>query len=161
MTNSFSYQGFDFSFLLQGLVSMDIYDVNFRRSMRYHEGRNYYGLMNNRWRSEEAPGDGYVYKLTTTLDNYETVASSFWLVDGTYLRLKDVTLGYTLPKQLIEKYGLTQARIYFNGVNLFTITDAPVNDPENFNNDATSMVRESHSPYPSSKIFSLGINIDL
>jgi len=161
MTNSFTFKGFDFSFLLQGLVGMDVYDVNYRRSMRYHEGRNYYGLLNNRWRSEEEPGDGYIPRLTVTLDNMVQTASSFWLVDGSYLRLKDVTLGYTLPKEITNKIGVAKTRVYFNGTNLFTFTNAPVNDPENFLGSPTDMVRESHSPYPTSKIYSFGINIEL
>src|SRR5690625_33697 len=161
ITNNFNYGNFDMSFLIQGLYGMDVYDVNFRRSMRYHEGRAYYGMMNDRWRSEDEPGDGYVYRLTTSLDNIVQNASSFWLVDGSYVRLKDLTIGYTIPDIFKSKMNISNLRLYINATNMFTLSSAPINDPENFLGDETSMVRQSHSPYPSSKIYTVGINVEL
>src|SRR5690625_4363829 len=161
ITNNFNYGNFDMSFLIQGLYGMDVYDVNFRRSMRYHEGRAYYGMMNDRWRSEDEPGDGYVYRLTTSLDNMVQNASSFWLVDGSYVRLKDLTIGYTIPDIFKSKMNISNLRLYINATNMFTLSSAPINDPENFLGDETSMVRQSHSPYPSSKIYTVGINVEL
>jgi len=163
LTNMFKYKNFDFSFLFQGVVGSDVFDNNIHRSMLYHEGRNYYAEVNNRWRSEDDPGDGYHYKLTVNLDGYEKTASSYWIVDGTYLRLKDVTLGYNIPKKITQKAGISNVRVYFNGVNLFTISDSNVFDPENFNgDDATDAAKRgvTHSPYPSSRIYSFGINVE-
>lgn len=161
ITNMFTYKDFDFSFMIHGSVGMDIHDINFRRSMQYHEGRNYYKLLNNRWRSEDEPGDGYHYKLTTHLDGYERTQSDYWIVDGTYLRLGDVTLGYTMPSEFTQRIGIADARLFFNGVNLFTISNATVNDPENFAGSVENVSSRgaSHSPYPSAKIFSIGFNV--
>ena len=162
ITNTFRYKDFDFSFLFQGVVGSDVYDNNIHRSMLYHEGRNYYAEVTDRWRSEQVPGDGYHYKLTVNLDGYEKTASSYWIVDGSYLRLKDVTLGYNIPKKITQKAGIGYARVYFNAVNLFTISDTPVFDPENFNGSTTDATKRgvTHSPYPTAKIYSLGVNIE-
>ncbi len=160
-TNNFSYRNFDFSFLIQGVQGSDVYDNNIHRSMLYHEGRNYYKETVNRWRSEAEPGDGYHYKLTVDLDGYEKTASSYWIVDGSYFRLKSITAGYTFKSELLNKLKLDHLRVYFNGMNLFTHKNAPVFDPENFNGSATNATQRgvTHSPYPSAKSYTFGINI--
>jgi hypothetical protein len=161
MTNNFSYKGFDLSLLFQGVQGNEVFDNNIHRSMQYHEGRNYYHDMVNRWRSEEDPGDGYHYKLTVDLDGLERTASSYWIVDGSYLRLKSLTLGYTLQSALLERMKLGSVRVYFNGLNLFTVKQSPLFDPENFNGGAAEAQRRgvAHSPYPTAKVYSLGINV--
>ncbi|QGY48066.1 SusC/RagA family TonB-linked outer membrane protein [Maribellus comscasis] len=164
ITNSFSYENFDLSFLIQGSVGGEIYNDDAHRSMLYHEGRNYLGELTNRWRSEEDPGDGYHYKLTVNIDGYEKTASSYWLDDATYVRLKDLTIGYNLPKKISSSIGLSNARVFFNGVNLFTIADAPVYDPENFvrHSGFSDPVNRGvgGSSYPSAKIYSFGVNVE-
>src|SRR5690606_19974253 len=103
ITNNFQYKNFDFSFMFHGSVGGDFYFADNRRSLFYHEGRNYLSEVNNRWRSEEQPGDGYHYKLSVDLHGLEKEASSYWISKGTYSRLKDITLGYTLPPAFAER----------------------------------------------------------
>lgn len=164
VTNTFSYGNFDFSFLFQGAVGGDIYNDDAHRSMLYHEGRNYLGALRDRWRSESNPGDGYHYKLTVNIDGYEKTPSSYWLDDASYFRLKDITIGYNLPKRISSSIGLSNARVFFNGINLFTIADAPVYDPENFvrSTGFTNPVNRGvgGSTYPSAKIYSFGVNVE-
>ena len=165
LTNSFSYGNFDLSFMILGVVGGTIYDDDAHRSMLYHEGRNYLAEINNRWRSEADPGDGYHYKLSTKIDGYEKTVSSYWLEDGTYYRLKDVTIGYSLPKIISSKIGISNARIFFNGANLLTISNSRAFDPENFKNTSASNalyfgVGGGAGIYPSAKIYSFGINVE-
>lgn len=161
VTNNFSWKNIDFSFLVQGVQGSDVYDNNIHRSMLYHEGRNYYHAVNNRWRSEQDPGDGHQYKLTVDLDGYEKTASSYWIVDGSYFRLKSITAGYTFRAELLNKLKIDRLRVYFNGMNLLTHKNAPVFDPENFNGNTTNATLRgvTHSPYPSAKTFTVGLNI--
>ena len=162
--NNFKYKNFDFSFMWQGVVGSDLFNGNYRRSMIYHEGRNYLKRLNNRWRSESDPGDGTVPKVSVVLDGFEKTQSSFWITDGSYARLKNVTLGYTLPSTFVQKIKLASARVYFNGFNLITITDAETEDPENFNVrgsfESTDGRGVSHGVYPSSKVFTFGVNVN-
>lgn len=161
ITNNFSYKDFDLSFLFQGVHGSDVFDNNIHRSMLYHEGRNYYKELEGRWRSEENPGDGYHYKLSVDLDGYEKTASSYWIVDGTYFRIKSLTAGYTFNNLAISSLNLQSLRIYFNGLNLFTKKNSPIFDPENFNGSETDATKRgvSHSPYPTAKVFTFGINV--
>ncbi|MCC5905844.1 MAG: TonB-dependent receptor [Balneolaceae bacterium] len=161
MTHSFQFKSFDLSFLIHGNVGGEIYDANWRRSMFYHEGRNYLREANNRWRSLEEPGDGYVHALTVDVaQTLERESSSYWVLDGTFTRLKDLTFGYSLPAELSSRFGLRNARVYFNATNLFTIQSTTTIDPENFDGSAdSSIIGSQHSPYPSAKTFSLGFNL--
>ncbi|MDR2815005.1 MAG: TonB-dependent receptor [Prevotellaceae bacterium] len=80
------------------------------------------------------------------------VMSSFWLQNTSYLRLKNLQVGYNVPSQLIRRVGLERARIYYSAENLFTIDDMPINlDPETNSERASS--------YPLIKTHSFGVNL--
>ena len=81
------------------------------------------------------------------------VETTFWLDDLSYLRLKNVQLGYTLPKSWLIKLGIESVRIYGSGENLTTITKFRGLDPEKIANASDA--------YPLNKSFSLGINIGI
>ncbi len=80
--------------------------------------------------------------------------STYHLPDASYLRLKNVNLSYTLPKQLVEKVKLQDLTVYFSGDNLFTITDFPGIDPE------LSSSTTRASAYPQVRILNLGIKVN-
>jgi hypothetical protein len=85
--------------------------------------------------------------------------STFWIEDGTFLRIKDVQLGYNLPNQLCKKIGLGNARIYLNASNLYCFTAYEGRDPENFmsTNPLTSGV--DNGAYSVPRSFTLGLQI--
>ncbi|ULT46525.1 SusC/RagA family TonB-linked outer membrane protein [Niabella defluvii] len=163
ITNNLSYKGFDLSFLFQGVQGGSLLDENIHRSLLYHEGRNYSKVLVNRWRSEQEPGDGYHYKLKVDLDGYEKTPSSYWLQDASYFKLKSLTLGYNLPAGLLAKVKLSRARVYLNGVNLFTSTKSLVIDPEAFSGGAADASRRgvNSNSYPTSRVISLGLTVGL
>ncbi len=78
--------------------------------------------------------------------------SSWFLQDGSYLRLKNLTFGYTLPANATQKIGIEQLRLYFSGDNLITVTNYPGLDPER--GGSGSAVN-----YPQNKIISFGVNV--
>ena len=160
--NSFKYKNLDLSFQLGGNVGGDVYNVQLRRSIFNHEGRNYFSVLNNRWRSEEEPGDGYHYKLSVDLNGMQKQPSDYWLVSGTYVRLRNLTFGYGLPDKLAQNLGISNARIFFNGTNLLNWQKAKtIADPENTtgdNNDAAVAGIQFNS-YPTARTFSLGVNV--
>ena len=139
----------------------EVYDAVSRRSLFYHEGRNYLSKIKDRWRSEENPGDGYHYKLSVDIDGLEKIASSYWLTDGSYTRLRDVTFGYTLPENIAERIGMAGVRVYFNGSNLMSFQKTTAVDPENSSGSITdsATIGVQFSPYPTAKSYSLGLNV--
>ncbi|WP_223818117.1 SusC/RagA family TonB-linked outer membrane protein [Mucilaginibacter rubeus] len=87
---------------------------------------------------------------TTVLNNLQP--STWWLRDGSFIRLKSVELGYTLPKSISKAMHLTNCRIYFNGLNLLTWSPFKMWDPEQGGNGFA---------YPIQKVFNLGLNVNL
>ena len=78
--------------------------------------------------------------------------SSFWTMNGDYLRIKSINFSYTLPQSFTKKLGISSAKIYYAGENLFTFDSLPVNaDPENSSSNLNT--------YPTSKSHSIGINV--
>lgn len=161
-SNTFRYKNLDLSFLFQGVLGMDIFDENIHRSWMYHEGRNYHRRMLDRWRSEDEPGDGYIPKLTVDLGMFDLTPSSYFIQDGSYLRLQELNLGYNIPQAIATKIGASKCRVYFSGTNLFLISKATVYDPENYKSSASDLIRRgaNFSEYPTAKTYSLGINIE-
>ncbi len=101
------------------------------------------------WRPDN-PNASYP-RLTDGINNNQ-VNSSYWVRDGSYLRLKNVTLGYTLPKGINESLGLKSLRIYISGQNLLTKSNYfPGFDPESNNNNGEF--------YPVMKTYTVGLNV--
>ncbi len=79
------------------------------------------------------------------------VLSDWWMIDGSYIRLKSVQLSYTLPEKITRKIRMANAMIYLAGTNLFTISHYPYLDPEN--------PGITNGYYPQQRTFSLGLNL--
>jgi TonB-linked SusC/RagA family outer membrane protein len=126
-----SWNGIDLSILLQGVQNINIY----RAGDSYWEfddngkGQAYAHHL-DRWTVANAGNAAYP-RLTvgSNLNNSQT--SSYWIQSGNYMRVKNLELGYTFPAKLIRRVGLSGARIFLNGTNLFTITSLKDADPEN------------------------------
>ena len=124
------YKNFELSGLLQGAFD----------AKRYYNGEASYAFFNNasclnkhwdRW-SEENPNGNFPRLSLTSQTNY--AFSSFWLQDASYVRLKNLTLAYTLPSEVISRIGLSFAQVYLTGENLFTISGLDKGlDPESGN----------------------------
>ncbi|MCW0483111.1 TonB-dependent receptor [Gaoshiqia sediminis] len=151
MNFSATWKGFDLSAQLQGVHNVKYY-VDGWGTIPFVQGAPPTTDWRNRW-TEENP--------STTMPRIywgwgapERISrrSTWYLQDGSYLRLKNLTVGYTLPNQLTQQIGLKQLRIYFSGDNLFTITDYPGLDPER--GGSGSFVN-----YPQNKIYSFGLNV--
>ena len=92
------------------------------------------------------------------------VKNDRYLQDVGYVRLKNLTLGYSLPEALTRKVKLSRCRVYFSGENLFTLTklDTKYIDPEQAAADAVGRITDANARvYPFSKTYSLGLDITL
>ena len=84
-------------------------------------------------------------------NNYQN--STYWLRDGRYLRLKNLEIGYTVPKQLLVHLHLTNARFYFMGTNLLTFSPFKLWDPE--------LSSSTGEAYPLSRVLTLGLTVSM
>lgn len=91
-------------------------------------------------------------------DDYNGKASTWWMRDADFLRLKSVELGYTLPEKLTEKIKISNLRLYINGSNLFTIDGIKIFDPEIYV-DADNYQANGITAYPLQRMITAGLNI--
>ncbi len=111
-TNTFKYAQFDLSVLFQGVQGIDVYngDGRYNESRKWNE--NY---VKNRWISPEHPGDGKTPYFT---NGFNWMLTDYMIEDGSYIALRDITLGYTLPSKTARKIKLSNVRLYVSGQNL-------------------------------------------
>ncbi|OOG77209.1 hypothetical protein B0E43_06345 [Algoriphagus sp. A40] len=165
MTNSFSYKNFDFAFTLQGVQGFEVLNV----ARRYYG--NYGGLYNvlsstaNGWMSEQDPGDGKSPMIDRNFNGYagSTVINnmtSLFVEDGSFLRIRNITLGYNMPASLLEKAKLSSARLSFTVQNAYTFTDYEGYNPEVSAQGGSPLVPGVDAGgYPLARTFMLGLNV--
>ena len=129
LTNTFAYKGFDFGFTFQFVYGNDIYNGGRQwqadgLSWIDNQTVDFY---ENYWKQ---PGDKAKYPQPRFLEGNGYGVSSMLIFDGSYIRLKDVTLGYTFKSNLLSNYGLNSIRVFAKALNLLTFTDYPGWDPE-------------------------------
>ncbi|WP_254028406.1 SusC/RagA family TonB-linked outer membrane protein [Bacteroides ovatus] len=154
----FQYKNFDFSVLLQGATKSSILlngaaVFDFPQFEQDKIGRVKKMLL-DRWTPETAATAKYPALHYGTHDNNKNGNSSLFLYDASYLRLKNVEIGYNVSPKLLRKFHVQQARIYVQGLNLLTfdkLGDVDI-DPETKSGDGASW-------YPIQKVFNFGIDI--
>jgi TonB-linked SusC/RagA family outer membrane protein len=112
------YSGFTFNAFLQGVGKADGYLYG-RAIQPFFSGASAYEVHKDYWTPENPNAQFPRLTWGDAGNNYQQ--SSFWMKDASYLRLKNVQVGYNLPKSVIKSLKISQARIYINGQNLFTI----------------------------------------
>ena len=158
LNNSISWKGFDFSALVTSVVGGEKVNVTRRRHMWYQAGRNFYTSMNDMWSPTNT--DSYYFKLSVDQGSMDKVASSYWIEDASYIKLKDLTIGFTLPSSLTKKINVQMVRVYLNGTNLKSWTKFIGFDPEEGGGGAKHYDRGStFNEYAIPRTFSAGINI--
>ena len=156
------YKGFDLDINFQGVFGNKILNLN-RRYIDNMEGNvNGTTIALDRWQSEDQPGNGQVNKANRKQTGYNGRTSTWHLEDGSYLRLQNVSLGYTLPKKLTNRFYVEKLRLYVSGQNLATFTKYSGYNPEvNARPDNALTPGEDYGTYPLARTFMFGINVTL
>ena len=169
-----SYKNFSLTFLFQGSEGNDIFNAT--RIKTEDPMLGYSATLNNRWTvdnqntmipaftSSQARDEAKAYQ-GPVAGVYKTPGrnrQSRYIEDGSYARLKNVTLGFNLPKEWIQQMGISVFRLYVSGTNLWTLTKYTGFDPE-----ISSFKKQGNygasgidlSGYPSQQTFSVGLNL--
>src|SRR5258708_1151343 len=159
ITNTFSFKGLDLSVFFYFVTGNKIYNGggNYMTAGFYNGFDNQTIDLLNAWKK---PGDvTNVPRIGYNFGSGADGASTRWLYKGDYLRMKNVTFGYTLPGSAIKSIGIKSARIYISGVNLLTFTKYP-GDPE-VNTNVVSNIAGGQDFYtiPQAKTFTVGLNV--
>ena len=145
------WKGFDFNIFFQGVAGNEVFDGTFRSDV---SSGNYPSWMLGRWTGE---GTSNKYPRLALGDDTNWQVSDLYVCDGSYFRLKNITLGYTLPQNLTRKVCIERLRVYVQAENLATWTKYWGFDPE-ISSGATSLGVD-RGIYPQARTFTIGANI--
>ncbi|MCG8321958.1 MAG: TonB-dependent receptor [Cytophagales bacterium] len=149
----FEYKGFDLTLFFQGVENVKVFNGLKFSTLKPTQGYNMLSDIQDAW-SPANPGSAIPgISLNDDNNNFGTV-SDWYLEDASYLRLKNLTLGYSLPMPLVDNAGIGHLRIYLTATNLFTITEYTGLDPEVIVGNGIDVGR-----YPQSRSFIAGINL--
>lgn len=152
----FNYKQFDLNLSLQGSFGAEI--VNGMYYTRYSSDMKEWNIdsdMMNRWTPENSDSD--LPRLTSADPNGNTKFSDRFIEDGSYLRISNLQIGYTLPSRISEKLRISRFRVYLSANNLYTFTKYSGYDPEIGGDNLSTGVDVSNYPIPRS--FSIGCNL--
>lgn len=155
LSNNFSYKGFDLSFFFQGSYGNKIFNFLQQKLELTTVNLNAAGKLVDRYSATNPDG-----KMPRATNAPVSQVADIYIEDGSYLRLKNLTFGYTLPKELISKIHLKQLRFYVGAQNIWTLTNYTGLDPEvNFFDTDNTKQGIDYGAYPSNKTFLAGLNI--
>ncbi|WP_431294396.1 SusC/RagA family TonB-linked outer membrane protein [Pedobacter sp. P26] len=147
----FSYKGFDVNILFQGAAKADAY-LDGQASYPFFNGGSALKATLDYWTPENTNAS-YPRVLPSPSSN-STQTSDFWIRSGNYLRMKSVTIGYTVPSQIVSAIKLKSIRLYLSGQNLVTWTKGLKDfDPE--------ISASNANYYPQQKVYTFGLNVTL
>ena len=147
-----SWKNFDFSMMWQGTAGNDIFDATRRTDI---SASNLPSWMLERW-----TGEGTSNRIPHFVlgDNVNWQSSDLYVYNGSYLRLKNIQLGYTLPQSITSKAFISSLRVYVAAENLLTFTQYHGFDPE-ISSGGTSLGID-YGVYPQARVFTMGLNLN-
>ena len=176
-----NYKGFDFSAGFTYQIGGDVYNANAMHSMMGNKdtsfGWNRLAVASDTWKMYDVDASGDLVAVTDpaalaklnsgvkyALPYYEYgLVNSEFIEDASYLRLNTLTLGYTIPKQLTKKIGISNLRIYFTGGNLFCLTGYDGSDPDvntrPGGNNGFPTPNYDWNSYPRARTYTFGLNV--
>lgn len=154
-TNTFSYRGLELNVFMQYSYGNDIFNYNAMELELPSGGQNVYADLVNRW-TPDNPSEKYPVATT----NRSAVFSDAYMEDGSYLKLKTLTLAYTFPN--LNSQRLSGLKVYATGQNLLTFTNYSGYDPEVSYRGATNLqLGEDFGGYPQSRTFMVGVKMNI
>ena len=151
LTLNLAWRGIDLSMLWQGTIGNDVYDATRRNDI---SKTNLPAYMLNRWTGE---GTSDKYPRFVLGDSVNWQSSDLMVYDGSYLRLKNIQLGYTLPEHITRRIFISKLRVFVAAENLLTLTKYHGYDPE-ISSGGTSLGID-YGVYPQARTFSFGVNV--
>jgi len=152
LSTAFKYKGFDLNLLFQGLLGVHSFNNNALTSLSY-ENRTISTTWRDAWTPENTDTDVPILYFNNSWDNLQ---SSYWVKEISFLKLKNVQLGYALPTDLTTRIGLQKIYFYVNAQNVFVLVDEKFEgyDPEK------SAFSHGTNQYPVPRIITLGLNLN-
>lgn len=155
--NAITYKNFDFSLELQYMLGHDVYQLTEHSSLDRTGIANSYSDVLNAWTPENQ--NTMLAQWRPTSAGYDSFLDSYKVKDGSFLRGKNIVIGYTFPASIAQRAGVSNARIYVASQNFFILTKYEGYDPETTTyGNAFSQGIQFHD-YPKARTFQMGVNL--
>jgi hypothetical protein len=162
--NNFAYKGFDLSIFTRFSGGNKVMNLT-RQNLLSMSFQNNSTEILGRWQSKEEPGNGSVPRLqygNTDFINLTNVSSTRFLEKGDFIKIQNIVLGYTIPKNVLDRLNITKLRVYAQVQNAFIITKYKGVDPEaNLNPTSNLQYGIDSNTNPQQRIYSIGLNLGL
>ena len=170
VTNNITYKGFDLSVLIQGSIGNEIYSISKRNfgNPEVFSPNILQETFDDAWRSVENPGNGVPRLVRNQGQNAGAISSSYFVEDGSFVRIRNITLGYNFQSSFLERTRFSKLRLYASVQNAFLFTNYYGYNPEietttgtgsPFDQSLNPLVRGvDFGGYPLARTFTFGIN---
>jgi TonB-linked SusC/RagA family outer membrane protein len=148
------WKNFDLTVFFQGVQGIKNYSTNWGITPYTQGSPPTMDLVKNQWTGEGSTNK-YPAMYRAGYNPVTGTTSTYWLFDASYLRLKNLRLGYNLPASFAKKIGMKEAQVYFSGDNVLTFTKYPGSDPERTSQGAALSI------YPNLRTLAFGIKVKL
>ena len=155
LTLNFAYKGFDLVVFGTGVAGNKIFPSSWRTDRPHCNTYSWY--WENSWK-KDGSNPNPKFPGTTYWDQI-TFSSTYNLFDGSYFKIKQIQLGYTIPRSALKKVGVSNLRVYASLENFFCFSSYPGLDPETASSGSASSLGIDMGSYPSAKQVILGLNL--
>lgn len=155
----FDYRNLDLQLFFVGAVGGEIYNADRMQGLDPTYPFNMYAEAEERWNGEGTSNT--VPRMTTRRTNLNHRTSDLFIESGDFVRLKTMTLGYTLPQRLVSRTGAAGLRLYVSAQNLLTLTSYSGMDPELGYSDGNLQRNVDFAQYPQARTWTFGLSLDL
>ncbi len=155
LTINLAWKGFDMVIFGSGVAGNKIFPSSWRTDRPHCNTYSWY--WENAWK-KDGSNKNPLFPGTTYWDQ-NTFSSTYNLFNGSYFKIKQIQLGYTLPKSLVSKIKISSLRVYTSLENFFCFTSYPGLDPETATANSASSIGIDMGTYPTAKQFILGLNL--
>ena len=159
ITNSFSFKGFDLNIVAQGVQGGQILNLSRRFYENLEGNANSLTTVLNRWQSEQNPGDGKTPRANTRSTGNNNQVSSRWVESATYFRIRNITLGYNVPRTPLQKIKVQSLRVYAGVQNAITISKYLAYNPEVSGYEGPLTGGVDYGSYPLARTYTIGLNL--
>ena len=154
----FNYKSFDLSLFFLGNAGVQLFNADRMQGIDPTYPFNMYAETLNRWNGPNTSNS--IPRMTTKRNNLNHRTSDLFIENGSFLRLKNLSLGYTLNESVAKRIGVNRIKVYVTGQNVLTFTKYSGLDPElGYANDGNRQLGVDYAQYPQSRSWIFGLNV--
>lgn len=159
ITNSLSFKGIDLTVVAQGIQGGEILNLSRRFYENLEGNAQQLTTVLDRWQSPQQPGNGTVPRANTRTTGNNNQVSTRWVEDGSYFRIRNITLGYNIPRTLTQRAKIQSLRVYVGVQNALTISKYLGYNPEVSGYEGPLTGGVDYGSYPLARTYTVGLNL--